>query len=288
MLEGGDFALRRGFLNPPAFRYQSRLPLSSVDASGSVSVSLVADSLPFPTFDFSFRQDPLNDPIRVDPEKIRQANAKMAVNRGAMAQVLPTHLWEINIFDEVGFYDKNFLRQGSITFNYKDNDGDGIIDGSNPPVRVKTMNLWQLDETMNMWVKVPDVSVDTAGKQLVSPLAHLSVYAFIGGADTSVSDVYAFPVPFRPFGPDAGTGPGQTGTEAAGITFTNLPSNGTIEIYTPTLRLVRRIEIPSNLNPARIAWNVRNEAGVAVASGIYIWRIISGSNAKTGKLMVIR
>lgn len=288
LLEAGGFQVRRGFLSPPRFRYQNALALAAADASGAVSLSFAADVLPEPTFDISFRADPLNNPFRVDPDKIREANVKMAANRGPLAQVPPTHVWEINVFDEVGFYDGALSPEGSIAFSYRDDNADGIVDGTNPPVRVKTMSLWTLDEAMSMWVKVPKSSIDTSTKKITSPLAHLSVYAFIGGADTAVSEVYAFPVPFRPFGPDAGTGPGQTGSAASGITFTNLPSEGKIEIYTPTLRLVRRIEIPPNLAPPRLSWDVRNESGQTVASGVYIWRISSGPNAKTGRLVVIR
>jgi hypothetical protein len=113
------------------------------------------------------------------------------------------------------------------------------------------------------------------------------VYAVIGAIDDSVRDVFAFPVPFRPNGPQAGTGQGQTGTEAAGITFTNVPQSGRIEIYTLDGRLVTKIAIPAGLIMPEVKWDVRTAGGERAASGVYIWRVVAGGNAKTGKLMVI-
>jgi len=113
------------------------------------------------------------------------------------------------------------------------------------------------------------------------------VYALLGTVDESVKDVYAFPVPFRPAGPDAGAGAGQTGTEAEGITFNNVPQTGDIEIYTLDGRLVRKLPIPAGLVLPKLKWDARTAGGDRAASGVYLWRVVSGSNSKTGKLMLI-
>ena len=94
-------------------------------------------------------------------------------------------------------------------------------------------------------------------------------------------------MPFRPNGPLAGAGQGQTGSEAVGITFTNVPQTGNIEIYTIDGRLVRKLGIPANLTVQEVKWDVKTAGGGRAASGVYIWRVVSGSNVKTGKLMVI-
>ena len=113
------------------------------------------------------------------------------------------------------------------------------------------------------------------------------VYALLGMVDESVKDVYPFPVPFRPNGPQAGTGSGQSGTDADGITFINVPQAGAIEIYTLDGRLVRKLAIPAGLPIPKLKWDVRTAGGDRAASGVYLWRAVSGSNSKTGKLMVI-
>jgi flagellar hook assembly protein FlgD len=107
-------------------------------------------------------------------------------------------------------------------------------------------------------------------------------------ADT-VKDVHAFPVPFRPYGPNAGADNGQTGSEADGIRFARVPQKGEITIYTLDGQLVKKIDISGNLLQVEktVRWDVRNTYGSKVSSGVYIWRVVSGSNSKTGKLMVI-
>lgn len=287
VLRGGRFQLRDGFYNPPKFTLQNSLSQTFGDPTGAVSVNLPAFSVSAPEFDLVFRQNPIENPLRIDPEKIRQAGRKLSAN-SALSQVLPGHLWEIDIMDEQGLHGQALSSLGSIAFRYQDSRGDGIVDGTNPPLRAKTLAPWILDENLAMWVKLPQSNVDQAGRRVAAPLRHLSVFAFIGGADISVDAAYAFPVPFRPHGPNAGTGPGQTGTLSSGITFTNLPSEGTIEIYTLSGQLVRRLELPPNLATPTLSWDVRNGAGETVASGVYLWRVISHGNSKTDRLMVIR
>jgi hypothetical protein len=281
-LAGGVMNLRSGFFNPPRFSLQAALAYTLASADGGLTMSLPAGVVGRPTFDVALRRDPAGAPLAVDPAKIARANAKMRANNGPLAQARPNDVWELQFLDETGFFGGALATAGEIRLSYLDANGDGIVDGTSPPLRVKTMNLWMLDENLDMWVKVPDSSIDPAARTVAAPLSHLSVYALIGGADTAVADVYAFPVPFRPHGPNAGTGAGQTGTEAVGITFTNLPSEGAIEIYTVDGRRVKRLDIPANLAPARMTWDAK------AASGIYVWRVVSGGNSKTGRLMVIR
>ena len=289
VLRGGAFEFREGFFNPARFALQGGTTNSSTDASGRLVIGFSSSALSSPTFEIAFRQDPLDNPLTVDPDKIRQANAALAANRGPLAAVRPDDVWEIHFMDETGLHDGALGGAGTITVTYPDANNDGIVDGTTPPLQAKTLSLWILDETrQGMWVKVPDSIVDTQNHTVSALLNHLSVYALIGGAGGSAADVYAYPVPYRPYGPKAGTATGQTGTDASGITFTNLPSDGSIKIYTLDGRLVRGLDIPANLAPASLVWDVKNSAGQAVASGVYIWRIQSGSQSKTGRLMVIR
>ncbi len=280
-LTGGVTELRTGFLNPPRFSLQSALAYTLPSTDGELVLNLPAGAVIRPTFDAVIRRDPASFPLSVDPAKIARANAKIVANDG-LAQVRPSDVWEVQFFDEAGFFGGALAAEGQLRLTYKDLNGDGIVDGTTPPLRVKTMDLWMLDESLELWVKVPNSSVDSVAQVVTAPLSHMSVYAMIGGADTAVASVYAFPVPFRPNGPNAGIGAGQTGTAAGGITFTNLPSGGTIDIYTIEGRLIKRLDIPANLAPARIIWDAQ------VASGVYVWRIAFGGNAKTGRLMVVR
>ena len=108
------------------------------------------------------------------------------------------------------------------------------------------------------------------------PLPYTRLYA-----DNDVSEVSVYPVPFRPNSTVA-----KNGTVTDGITFTNLPSEGEIKIFTKKGELIKKITFNSE-NPT-YNWDVKNDNGTDVASGVYIWRIKSGSNSKKGKLMVIK
>lgn len=286
-LDGGASQCREGFLNPVHFSLQNAVANDVQSPSGAASMSLPALAVGSPTFDVVFRQDPLNNPLSVDPSLIRHADDAMVALNGPLAQVAPNDIFEVHTMDDRGLHDGPLGATGRISFGYTD-AGNGTVAGTNPPVRVGTLELFVLDENAGLWVRVPGSSVETGNKVVSAPLNHLSVYAMIGGADTQVSQAYAFPVPFRPHGPNAGTGPGQTGTDAAGITFTNLPSEGRVEIYDLAGRLVRGLDIPSNLVPAQLVWDTRNDAGRAAASGAYIWRVVDGQNSKVGRLVIIR
>jgi flagellar hook assembly protein FlgD len=113
----------------------------------------------------------------------------------------------------------------------------------------------------------------------------------MGSADGSAADSYVFPNPWRPHGPKAGDGAGQSGTEAGGMTFTNLPSECTIKIYSLSGGLVRQIrhsDIGSQAGQGQEIWDGKTAHGDTAASGVYFWRVESSVDGKNGKLMIIR
>jgi hypothetical protein len=92
-------------------------------------------------------------------------------------------------------------------------------------------------------------------------------------ADDSLADAFAFPVPYRPSdGPD--------------IVFTNLPDAVSIRIFTLNGDIVRNLS--SDASGGQLEWNVANEDGDPVLSGVYLYLIESGGQTKRGKLLVIR
>ena len=291
IVSGGDYANREGFYNPPHFTFQKGLPVSLSLPSGDITLTIPPNSVGKDVFDLTLNKNPLNQPVSVDPGKITDANDKMVYNEGAWSQLFPNNLSEMSIFDEQDFYTKPLANRGIMTISYKDDNNDGIMDGSNPPVRIDTLNAWMLDETVNSWVKLQDAGADKTGKTLTVYFGMPGVYALLGAQDQTVKDVIAYPVPFRPNGPNAGTEAGQTGAEGTcpkcNITFQSVPQGGNIEIYTLDGRLVRKLAIPTDLSTPTVKWDVKTAAGGRAASGVYIWRIVSGSNTKTGKLMVI-
>lgn len=279
----GGYVNRSGFYNPPHFTFQKGLASAAAFASGAASVLLPAGAVDKEVFDIGFNRTP----VYTDPALVESASGKLEANEGAWARLLRDNLTETVFFDEQDAWRGPFARGGLLTMRYKDDDGDGNLDGSAPPVRADTVKLWVLDEALSMWAKLPASDADRAARSVTVPFLAPGVYALLGQVDESVKDTYAFPVPFRPGGPNAGAGAGQTGTEADGVTFANVPQTGDIEIYTLDGRLVKKLPIPAGLIIPKLKWDVRTAGGARAASGVYIWRVVSGANSRTGKLMVI-
>jgi len=285
--EAGGYANRSGFYNPPHFTFQKGLAAVVPFNSGQAALTLPPGAVGKEVFDITLNPDPVTEPLAVDPSLIVSANLKMEANEGGWGRLFPENISEMAVFDEQSRWDRPFEKSGLLAMHYKDSNSDGILDGSNPPVRVETIRPWALDESMGMWAKLPASSYDNSARLLTVPLLSPGVFALLGTLDDSVRNTYAFPVPFRPGGPDGGAGAGQTGTETEGVTFANVPQAGDIEIYTLDGRLVRKLSIPTGLAISKLKWDVRTAAGARAASGVYIWRVVSGPNSKTGKLMII-
>ncbi|MBI2119002.1 MAG: Ig-like domain-containing protein [Elusimicrobia bacterium] len=170
----------------------------------------------------------------------------------------------------------NFNKPVTIKMPYADADNDGFIDETSPKVRAKTLEAYYLDETNNVWQKVPSSTIDTSAKRVTFKVNHFSAYALLGAPDNDVSGVYAYPVPFKP------------GNGHKNITFTNLPSDGKIRIFTAAGELVRDISFSATSGESTLNWNVKNSDGEDCASDVYLYVVESGSKKKTGKLVVIR
>jgi hypothetical protein len=286
---GGDYANRLGFYNPPHFTYQNALPTVLTMASQDAMLSFPPESTDKEVFDITVNKDPIGQPLVADPGRINEAIRKIVHNEGGWAQPAANNLAEIAVFDEQDYYTRNLANRGTLAMRYSDADNDGLVDGSNPPVRINTLSAWGLDETRNSWVELPERGSDPASHTLTVYFDRPGVFAMLGSQDLSISRNFkAYPVPFRPNGPNAGNGAGQTGTEAVGITFENAPQAGDIEIYTLDGRLVDTLDLSGNTAmPFAVTWHATTKSGGKVASGVYIWRVKTDTSVKTGKLMVI-
>jgi hypothetical protein len=69
--------------------------------------------------------------------------------------------------------------------------------------------------------------------------------------------------------------------------FINLPAVATIKIYTAAGDLVRQLEHNDQVRDFE-RWDLKNGAGQAVASGIYVYRVEAGSFQFQNRLVVIR
>ena len=91
--------------------------------------------------------------------------------------------------------------------------------------------------------------------------------------ETDFSAARVYPNPWR-----AARGDGD-------ITFDQLPAGSTVKIFTVSGRWVTTLSAPAG----RVPWNLANDSGDKVASGIYLYLITDGHGNKTrGKCTVIR
>ena len=68
------------------------------------------------------------------------------------------------------------------------------------------------------------------------------------------------------------------------ITFTDLPVSCTIEIYTSSG--ARVAALTENNGDGEYIWDIKNDSGEKVTPGIYVCILKTGSDQKTGKLVI--
>jgi hypothetical protein len=168
-----------------------------------------------------------------------------------------------------------FRTPATVTIPYADAGGDGIVDGTSPPVKASTLSIYWLDEARNVWHRLPSSRVDAAARTVSAETPHFTVFAAMGQGETDLSDAHAFPNPVV-------LGPGVPPV----VTFTGLGQITTVRIYTVTGRLVRELNAP--VGAGTVDWDLKNASGEAVAAGLYLYRITSGDSTATGKIGVVR
>lgn len=169
----------------------------------------------------------------------------------------------------------NFSEPATITVPYSGATDGTITLGNSSKVKEGTLSIYYLNEENNLWVKIPGSSVNTAEHTVSAEVNHFSVYAIMGESVTDLSKAYAYPVPWRP-------------SDANDITFTELGSEAVIRIYNVSGNLVRLINYDYSTDGAQLKWNVTNDRGDPVASGLYIYYIENDIEHTSGKLVIIR
>ncbi|MBA7484335.1 hypothetical protein ES707_19860 [subsurface metagenome] len=226
--------------------------------------------------DFSVKisTSPLEDSLK--RTNIKEANDKLEKDDDIFSFALETTMVEIEAFDANGNpITDTFEIPATITLSYEDsNPEDGIVDGTLPPLREKTLKVYWLDESHSLWVKSPDSVVDKKFNIVTARTFHFSIFSLHGVGTTDLSDAYAYPVPFIPSRGDTD------------ITFTEISPLCTIKIYTLNGELVRTIEHTSGKTTH--SWDVTNDRGDRLGSGVYLYLIKNNKNKKKGKLIIIR
>ncbi len=217
-------------------------------------------------------------PLEDSPKRtnIIDANNKLDEDDDPFSFTLEPTVVEIEAFAANGDpITDTFEIPATITLSYEDSSPeDGIVDGTSPALREKTLKAYWLDESHSLWVKLSGSKVYTDSNLVSADTFHFSVFSLHGEGTTDLSDAYAYPVPFKPSRGDDD------------ITFTNISPICTIKIYTLNGELVRTINHTSG--KTSYSWDVTNGKGDKLGSGVYLYLIDSKGSKKKGKLIVIR
>lgn len=100
---------------------------------------------------------------------------------------------------------------------------------------------------------------------------------FLGAALKSLvfAETYAYPVPYV-----------EKQSPSQNITFKELPGEGTIKIFTVSGEEVKNLDV-ANGQLTR-PWDLTNNSGERVATGVYFYQVNAGGKRSSGKLVVIR
>ncbi|MFH1369369.1 MAG: T9SS type A sorting domain-containing protein [Elusimicrobiota bacterium] len=205
--------------------------------------------------------------------------------KDAPAPVKESSLKSLGVTRKYEFADgtKFFSQPIQISLPYKDENNDGIVDGTS--VKAEDLKVMYFDETRSEWRSVAQDSglgMNAANTDAYKEPGSVSVKTshftmfglFYAEPNADLNSVIIYPNPFRPY-------QGHTS-----VTFDGLTQNAKISIYTVSGRVVRELSADSG---GKLEWDALNDGGEKVASGVYIYCVTNNKGQKTiGKFAVIR
>ena len=125
------------------------------------------------------------------------------------------------------------------------------------------------------WEQLMTTELDKTNKVLITKTKHLSFYGIFAVIQSNFEGTHIYPNPFKP-------SIGHTK-----IFFTNLTTHTKIMIFNTAGELVYEEE--KDTPTGELSWNVKNNEGKKIASGVYIYLITNDhGHTKRGKLAIVR
>ena len=168
-------------------------------------------------------------------------------------------------------------KTAAVTLSYKDDNGDGMVDGTN--AAVDRLRMYSAPDGGGAWTELA-TSVDREKRTISGLTAHFSFFSVFAAPSSTLTGIKAYPNPWQP-------GSGGRFDAAAGITFANLPTGARLKIFTLMGELVRELEVAPADSGTKV-WDGRNSEGHKAAGGVYIVLVKSGSTDRTFKVAVER
>jgi hypothetical protein len=179
------------------------------------------------------------------------------------------------IFYEFKTPKKEFTKKVTITMLYLDIDNDGYEDVTLSDET--TLKVFYWDEVQQEWKLIGGI-INPIKNTITIKVMQLSKFAIFPAkkpAEENLSNVFVYPNPCYT-------------SKNYQLTFAGLTENVTIKIFNITGELVRTLQ--KNDKGDKTNWDLKNEAGEKVASGIYIYLVIDNDTGERtcGKLGVVR
>jgi hypothetical protein len=234
-----------------------------------------------PHFDFSVESPTLGGKVDQANDVIRLLPAKTVLP----VLVRPEHQYYI-VDEASGRQVRNFDTHIAISITYPDLDDNGLVD--NTQVDETTLRMYYLDEDLNRWVLVPNATLDAAKNVMSAQVNHLTIFTLIGaGGATDAARVAVYPNPYRPNDGNRNTGiEYSSGDGQSGILMDGIPAGARIRVFTTLGERVMQTTVSTG---GTYQWDVRNERGVVVSSGVYIVVIEAPNGSRlVEKVAIIR
>jgi hypothetical protein len=232
-------------------------------------------------------RDPLNNPKQIDPEIIRNANAKDDVD--LHFDRLDDTVTEINAYekDTHKIIDK-FSQHIKICIKYQDENQDGFVDNAPYKIDELTLKVYELDEITKQWIPIDNSVVDPEANKVTARIDQLSTFVLRGvplRPAAVLGKVRVYPNPYRY---RIHTGGVHFGGAKPTIPPEERLTAGIIKIFTITGELIKTLIVTED-DAGYKNWDLTNEDGEPVATGIYIYQITNNQGGETtGKIAIIR
>ncbi len=161
----------------------------------------------------------------------------------------------------------------TLSLAYDDADSDGIIDGTNPPVIAKNLQIYQLDENLGEYIPVKNSVVDTFQKTVTATVSHFSIFTAMSSLTGNINEARVGPNPWDP-------------NEVPFVKIDNIPDSTEIDVYMVTGQKVASLR--QNDGSGILQWDGRNDQGDILADGVYILNLKGNGNTKVLKLTIVR
>lgn len=160
-----------------------------------------------------------------------------------------------------------------ITIPYKDEDNDNRVDVIG--ILGKKLVCYTYNTARSEWEKIENSEVDTTDKAVTVKVNHFSYYGLFVPIAINLDNAHVYPNPYKP-------SKGHTK-----IWFADLTGHTRVRVFNVAGELVYDDELDTPIG--ELGWEVQNNNGEPIASGVYIYLLTNDANSKKkGKLAIIR